>query len=60
MLPLPELNKLITSLVNFVCSHSESEESASLEVSLALQCIHAYWKSVPDYLNQKGMCLFVC
>lgn len=59
MLQLSSLNKLITSLVNYVLSSSEGEESTSLEVSLALQCIREYWMIVPDYVNQKGMHLFM-
>ena len=59
MLQLPSLNKLITSLVNFLLSSSEGEDSASFEFSLALQCIREYWMIVTDYLNQKGMCLLL-
>ena len=59
VLQLSSLNKLITSLVNYVLSSSEGEESTSLEVSLALQCIREYWMIVPDYVNQKGMHLFM-
>lgn len=54
MLPLANLNKLITSLVNYILSYSEGEESTTLEVSLALQCVHAYWMTVSDYLDQKS------